>query len=59
LCAKIRGNLTWRSYFITCYQLFVQNTSFRDNTDYTFTVVSNEAVRSFINCHNLFIDEGL
>jgi len=32
LCAKIRGNLTQRSYFITCFQLLVQNTSFRDNT---------------------------
>ena len=29
LCAKIRGNLTQRSYFITCFQLLVQNTSFR------------------------------
>jgi len=46
LRAKNSINLTQRSYFITCFfQLLVQNTSFRDNTDScTFTVVSNEAV---------------
>jgi len=30
---------------MTCFQLLVQNTSLRDNTDScTFTVISNEAV---------------
>jgi len=33
---------------------YVRNTSFRDNTDYMFTLISNEAVWSFINRHNLF-----
>jgi len=56
LCAKIRGNLTQRSYFITCFQLLVQNTSFRDNMDScTFTVISNEAVWLLIHCRNLFL----
>jgi len=46
--------------FITCFQLLVQNTSFRDNTDScTFTVISNEAVWLFINYRNLFLDEEL
>jgi len=45
LCAKIRESSTQRSYFITCFQLLVQNTSFHDNTDScTFTVISIEAV---------------
>jgi len=48
LCAKIHGNLTQRSYFITCFQLHSKNTRFRDNTDYTFAVISNEAAWSFI-----------
>jgi len=44
MCAKIRRNVTYRSYFITRFQLLVQTTSFRDNTDScTFTVISNEA----------------
>jgi len=35
----------YRSYFITCFQLPVQNTNFRDNTDSCmFTVISTEAV---------------
>jgi len=29
-------------------QLQVKNTSFRDNTNYTFKVISNEAVLSFV-----------
>ena len=49
LCANISGNLTYRSYFITRFQLRVKNTSFPDNTDYTRSVISNEAVCSFIN----------
>jgi len=44
LYAKIRGNLTKRLYYITHFQLHIKNTSFHDNTDYTFTVLSNKAV---------------
>jgi len=35
-----------RSYLLgTCFQLLIQNPSFRDNTDTcTFTVISNETV---------------
>jgi len=31
-------------WLCVCFQLHVKNTSLRDNTDYTFTVISNEAV---------------
>jgi len=42
LCAKISRKD--HILFITCFQLHVKNTSFRNNMDYVFTVISNEAV---------------
>jgi len=53
LCAKNSWKCTAKNIFYYMFSTTRKNTSFRDNTDYTFrpTVISNEAVWSFISCH--------